>query len=60
MYTNPSFLRTTIHLSCHAEFVEQGITNYEKQIHQTELDKITRWAKKLGLTIATENNMVHQ
>lgn len=42
------------------EYVEQGIINYEKQIRQTELDRITRWAKKIGLTIAPENNVVHQ
>lgn len=43
------------------EYVEQGIEKYEKQIHQTELDKITRWATRLGLTITPqEKKVVHQ
>ena len=34
------------------QYVEQGIEKYERQIHQTELDKINRWANRLGLTLS--------
>lgn len=42
-------------------FVEQGIQKYERQIHQTEINKITKWANRLGFTLsANSTQVVHQ
>jgi transposase len=43
------------------EFVEQGIEKYEKQIKQTEFDKLTRWANRMGFgLLSNQTGEVHQ
>lgn len=40
------------------QFVEQGIENYEKQIKQTEFDKLNRWAARMGFTLLSNPSVV--
>jgi transposase len=43
------------------EYVEQGIEKYEKQVKQTELDKLNRWANRMGFKLLPNQiNVVHQ
>lgn len=43
------------------EFVEHGIEKYEKQVKQTELDKLHRWANRMGFKLLPNQiNVVHQ
>jgi transposase len=42
------------------QYVEQGIEMYEKQMKQTEITKLTRWAFKMGYSLSTNNGVVHQ
>lgn len=44
------------------QFVEQGIENYEKQIKQTEFDKLNRWANRMGFALLPNQvqSVVHQ
>lgn len=35
------------------QYIEQGIEKYEKQIKQTEFDKLNRWANRMGYTLSS-------
>jgi len=44
------------------QYVEQGIANYEKQIKQTEFNKLNRWATRMGFALVSNQSgeVVHQ